>query len=293
MSMTSLQTTLAAASDASDRAEALAALELSRRPGVGAASFREAIARHGTPSAALAAWQPPARTRCKAATAEGLDRGRAWVASGGLVRWYGCSGYPASLADLGEPPPVLFVSGDAGVLGAPAVTIVGGREADRAAVEAARALGRWCAGRGLAVVSGAALGVDGAAMEGALDAGGRVVAVLGSGVDVVYPPAHRALLARCAAQGAVVSELLPGTPPMRSFFVTRNRILAALGACTVLVWGRSGSGALVTVRWARRLGRPVGALAWPVAGASDEAWAMGAARVEWAASDWVERQIAR
>ncbi|MDW8252203.1 MAG: DNA-processing protein DprA [Myxococcales bacterium] len=109
-------------------------------------------------------------------------------------------------------------------------------------------------------MSGGARGVDGAALAGALDKGGKVVVVLGCGVDVVYPPEHRRLLRRCKEQGALVSELLPGTSPRRSFFVTRNRILAALADATVLLWGEARSGALTTMRWGIRLGRPCAAL---------------------------------
>ena len=267
---------LAPAAIAPDSVQALAALELSRRPGIGAATFRAALERHGTPAAALAAWEPPAHARRKSPTREGLERGRCWVEQGETLLWFGGPRYPETLWSLGEPPPVLFVAGEARALSGRLVAVVGGREDDAAALAAARGVGQQCAERGLTVVSGAARGVDAAAMSGALDAGGHAVAVLGCGVDVVYPPEHGALLQRCAAAGAVVSELLPGTPPARSFFVTRNRIVAALGRASLLVWGRPGSGALVTLEWARRLDRPAAAVSWPEPGAHDEARARGA-----------------
>jgi DNA processing protein len=226
---------------------------------VGAASFLALLRLHGAPSAALAAHAAPSSRR-KSPTSEGLEGARRWLDAGGLLLHPGAGAYPERLLDLREPPPVLFVDGSPEALALPAVALVGGRQAGSGALAAAREAGRLCAARGLAVVSGGARGIDGAALEGALDAGGTAVVVLGCGIDVVYPPEHGALFRRCVARGALVSELLPGAPPRGSFFVTRNRILAALAGPTALLWGDARSGALTTTRWAARLGRPCAAL---------------------------------
>ena len=221
---------------------------------MGAASFLALLRLHGAPSAALAAHAAPLSHR-KSSTSEGLEGARHWLDAGGLLLHPGAGAYPERLLDLREPPPVLFVDGDPAALALPAVALVGGRHAGSGALAAAREAGRLCATRRLVVVSGGARGIDAAALEGALDAGGAAIVVLGCGIDVVYPPEHGELFRRCAARGALVSELLPGAPPRGSFFVTRNRILAALADATVLLWGDATSGALTTTRWALRLGR--------------------------------------
>ncbi len=264
-----------------DPREALAALALSRRPGVGAATFKRLIARYRSPSAALAALELPAGgaagaradaggaagaradagraagTRPKAALDDGVARARAFVEAGGYATYLGASGYPAALGELGEPPPLLFVRGRPEALGGPLVAVVGAREADAGALAEAHALGRLCARAGVGVVSGGAAGVDAAAHAGALDEGGVTVAVLGCGVDVVYPPGHDDLFERITKGGALASELAPGTAPRPSFFPTRNRLVAGLARAAVVVRGGAKSGALYTARWARRLGRPL------------------------------------
>lgn len=257
----------------------IAALRLSRLPGVGAARFRSLLALHPSPSDALAAYLPPPSSTPKDPTLDGLQRALDWLLLGGSLLYASGPRYPARLLDLGEPPPVIFCHGDVGALVRPAITVVGGRGANEEVQAAAQRVGARCAALGLGVVSGGARGVDAAALEGCLEAGGQGVVVLGSGVDVSYPPEHEGLFRRCAAQGVVLSELLPGTAPRRSFFVTRNRILAALGGASLLLWGEAGSGALVTVRWARRLGRAAAALAaagGQRSGAFREARALGA-----------------
>jgi len=168
--------------------------------------------------------------------------------------------YPSALRSLSRPPDRLWIDGT--LPDAPYVAVVGTRAPDREGTRFSRDLGEALARAGVTVVSGAALGVDEAAHEGALAAGGRTIAVLGTGVDVVYPSTHRDLQARIAGQGALVSELGPGTPPRRSHFPERNRIVAALASATVVVQAGAKSGALSTAAEARRLGRTVVAVAW-------------------------------
>lgn len=243
-----------------DGDELRAALRLARLPGVGAARFKALVAREGSARAALAAFRGKG-TRGKAALDAGIARAEGWLAAGGRGVSLGQPDYPFLLAELGEPPPFLLVRGEVPALSAPLVAIVGARQIDDDSRLLARDLGALAAGRGLGVVSGGARGTDGAALAGALGAGGLAVAVLGSGVDIDYPPEHAGLFAEIAARGAVASELFPGAPPMRGFFVTRNRILAGLALGVIVVRGAATSGSLATARWARRLGRPVAAMA--------------------------------
>lgn len=259
---------------------------------MGAARFLALIQQNGSPTEALARHTPPRNSRPKAPTSEGLALARWWLHGGGRLLFLGGPAYPTSLLSLGEPPPVLFIRGDPAYLSAPSVALVGGRLAGEESLAVARSFGARCARCGLVVVSGGARGIDAAALDGALDAGGAVVVVLGCGIDVAYPPEHQALFSRCSAQGALVSELLPGAPPLRSFFVTRNRILAALAGATLLVWGKRGSGALVTARWAVKLGRRCGVLAHAggvSSGALAEALKLGATALddERAAEVWL------
>jgi DNA processing protein len=177
--------------------------------------------------------------------------------------------YPEWLGDLGDAPSVIFGRGDPGLLaGLPredTVTIVGSRRPSHYGRETARELGREIAAAGFAVVSGMAMGVDSCAHEGALDAGGLTVAVLGTGVDVPYPPRATRLYERIVERGVVLSELPPGTQARRWTFPARNRIMAALGRMTVVVEARERSGSLITAEMAQDLNREVGAVPGRVA----------------------------
>jgi DNA processing protein len=166
--------------------------------------------------------------------------------------------YPALLACTSDPPPVLWVRGAAAALGHPAVAIVGSRAATPYALHVASRLAAELADRDVVVVSGLARGVDSAAHVGCLDAGGRTVAVLGSGLDCVYPPEHKDLSARIAGQGgAVVSELGPGAPPLAEHFPLRNRIISGVSLGVVVVEASEKSGSLITARCALEQGRDV------------------------------------
>jgi DNA processing protein len=171
-------------------------------------------------------------------------------------------GYPRDLHDMPDPPAVLHLAG--GLPGEPRAALVGARRAIPYGMEAARALGRGLAAAGVTVVSGMALGIDSAAHEGALEAGGPTVAVLAGGADVPYPPSKRGLYRRALAAGCAVSELPPGARPRRWCFPARNRLIAALSAVTVVVEAAERSGALITARLARELGREVGAVPGPI-----------------------------
>jgi DNA processing protein len=172
------------------------------------------------------------------------------------VLW-GDPAYPPRLAAIFDPPPVLWVRGHASALLRPAVAIVGSRAGTAYARAVAERLAGDLSARGIAVVSGLARGVDSAAHRGALGGAGSTLAVLGSGADVVYPPEHAALAAEIAKQGAVLSELAPGTRPRPGFFPMRNRIISGLSNAVVIVEAGDRSGSLITARCALDQGRDV------------------------------------
>jgi DNA processing protein len=193
------------------------------------------------------------------------ERLRAAVA--GARAWACCRHdqlYPRALGDLGDPPAVLFGRGDPTLLGglgaADLVTVVGSRRPSGYGRELATGLGRELATAGLAVVSGMAMGIDSCAHRGGIEAGGLTIAVLGTGVDVPYPPRCARLYEEIVERGLVVGELPPGTRAWRWTFPARNRIMAALGGMTVVVEARERSGSLITATMAQDLGREVGAV---------------------------------
>lgn len=199
------------------------------------------------------------------ARAESLEAGAMHAAVTESGAWATCRHddvYPDALGGLGDAPAALFGRGDPGLLADlhldDAVTIVGSRRPSRYGLEVARTLGREVASAGVAVVSGMAMGIDSAAHEGALEAGGRTVAVLGNGVDIAYPPRSRRLYGEIVDRALVIGELPPGTQPRRWTFPARNRIMAALGAITIVVEARERSGSLITAEMAADLNREVG-----------------------------------
>lgn len=191
--------------------------------------------------------------------------------------------YPAPLRLLADPPPVLYVRGDVHALDdAPraALGIVGTRRPTAAGRDAARRIGAGWAASGGSVISGMALGIDGAAHDGALSVRGRTVAVLAGGVDRPTPGSHSRLYARILERGAVVGELPPGTAPRRWTFPARNRLIAALSEATLVVEAPHQSGALITVTHAQDLGRDVyavpGSTAAPTCAGSNQMLVDGA-----------------
>lgn len=166
-------------------------------------------------------------------------------------------GYPAGLRDLADPPREIFLSGGDLPAVAGAVAIVGSRAASRYGMDQARRLAGDLARIGFVVVSGLARGIDASAHRGALEAGGRTVAVIPSGLDAITPRHHHELARAIAGRGALLTEWGSGGPRGRGVFVERNRLIAALAAATVVVEAASRSGALSTAAVARRLGRPV------------------------------------
>jgi len=167
----------------------------------------------------------------------------------------GLPGYPAALAAIHDPPVTLAVRGELRPEDARAVAVVGSRRASPTGLEVARTLGYELAAAGVTVVSGLARGVDQAAHQGALDAGGRTIAVLGSGVLNPYPPQNRGLAERIGRSGALLSELEPDAHPSRYSFPQRNRVVVGLSVGVIVVEAGPRSGALITADLALQSGR--------------------------------------
>ena len=238
--------------------------------GGGLAARRLLLETHGAAAAALAAgaraWREAGLTQEQAEALRRpepalLARSRAWLQCGGhhLVGWTDPD-YPPLLRRGANPPMALFVAGEPARLWHPQVAVVGSRAATAGGMDNAGAFSSALVAAGFGVTSGMAAGIDTAAHEAALAAGGLTLAVLGTGPDEPYPRANRALHARIAATGAVVSEHPPGTGPLREHFPSRNRILAGLSLGTLVVEAALRSGALITARQAAEAGREVFAI---------------------------------
>jgi DNA processing protein len=165
--------------------------------------------------------------------------------------------YPVLLSHIHDPPPVLWVKGSPGVLGQPIVAIVGSRAATPYARDVAFRLAERLAERGMAVASGLARGVDVAAHRGCLEAAGSTVAVLGSGLNRVYPSEHRDVVDKIVDKGCVISELWPDAAPLQEHFPLRNRIISGISLAVVVVEASEKSGSLITARCALEQGRDV------------------------------------
>jgi DNA processing protein len=202
------------------------------------------------------------------------------------------AGYPARLKEIPDPPPALFGEGE--IPEVIAVALVGSRKASATGIEAARVLGRALGEREVCVVSGLAVGVDAAAHEGALEAGGPTVGVLGCGIDVVYPRSNELLFGRVKRNGALVSEYYLGEAPLAWRFPARNRIIAGLCDAVVVVEAPQKSGALITAHHALECGRDVwavpGSLMAPGCRGSNRLLADGA-NVLWDVQEFVDTYV--
>lgn len=165
--------------------------------------------------------------------------------------------YPKKLLEIHQPPPVLYVRGSFQPEDEIAVAIVGTRRITPYGRRVTVQLSERLAQNGVTVISGLARGVDGVSHQAALNAGGRTIAVLGSGIDQIYPPEHRGLAEKIVQNGAVVSDYSPGTPPEAVNFPPRNRIISGLSSGTVVVEAGKKSGALITATFAVEQGREV------------------------------------
>ncbi|WP_337186114.1 DNA-processing protein DprA [Phenylobacterium sp.] len=236
-------------------------LRLARSENVGPVAFDQLLGRFGEASLALAALPDLARRGGRAsplrpASEAAADSELAAGAALGARLIASCEpDFPHALAALDPPPPLIWVRGDPGLLDRRTVAVVGARVASAAGQRFARGLAAELGQAGSVVVSGMARGIDAAAHEGALPTG--TVAVLGGGVDDVYPPEHRPLYERIVEQGCVVSENQPGRTAVARDFPRRNRIIAGLSRAVVVVEAEFRSGSLITARLANEQGREV------------------------------------
>lgn len=256
-----------------DESELGAWLHLLHSPGVGREAARRLLARFLSPQAAIAAPIEQLRECVDAPTAltlatppdghaQRLAATLAWreAAPDRQVLVLGDAAYPAQLLHNPDPPLLLYLQGDAALLASPCLAIVGSRQPTAQGLDHAQRFAHDMAAQGWTIVSGLAAGVDGAAHRGALEAGGRTIAVVGTGVDRIYPAAHRDLAHRISASGLLISELALGTPPLSANFPQRNRIIAGLSRGTLVVEAALRSGSLITARLASEAGREVMAI---------------------------------
>jgi len=236
-------------------------LRLCRTRNVGPATFADLIARFGNAADALAALPELAR--------RGRARGGFKITSRSeaedeiaKAEKYGASyiavcepEYPAYLAAIEAPPPIICVKGAVHLLQRPAVAIVGARNASAAGIRMARDLANELGARELLIASGLARGIDTAAHEGALSSG--TCAILAGGIDVVYPPQNEALHNRISELGVLISEMPPGTQPQAQLFPRRNRLISGISLGVIVIEAAPQSGSLITARNAAEQGREV------------------------------------
>jgi DNA processing protein len=221
----------------------------------------QGITKGSDASRARAGLPSPAREFLASAAAAARPAERAWLENPRhTVVPFTAPNYPALLRGVERRPTALYVVGNVGALNEPQLAIVGSRTPTPQGRDTARDLAEYLAGRGLAITSGLAAGIDSAAHQGALMAQGITLAVLGSGADIVYPRSNRSLSMEIQQQGALVSGFPLGTPPRRENFPQRNGIIAALSLGTLVVEAASRSGSLITARQAASCGREVFAI---------------------------------
>jgi DNA processing protein len=244
-------------------------LALRRVHGVGPRTCKLLIEKFGAPEkifqltsdqiAAAGVPRNTARSICEFRDFEPLEKELCELPNIGarLIKWSDAD-YPPNLRQIPDPPPFLFVRGTATLTDSTCIAIVGARAASDIGRRMAQRLGLELAAKGFTVVSGLARGIDGEAHQGALDAHGKTIAVLGCGVDVIYPSEHRKLAeAIIAGGGALISELPIGMQPLAENFPTRNRILSGLCLGVVIVEAAEKSGSLITARMALEQDRQV------------------------------------
>jgi DNA processing protein len=257
------------AESATDADTLLDRLSLSLVPGIGPRLYKSLVDHFGSPSAVLAAplselrmvpgigaklSQAVGRARDDNAATEEIEFCREQRIS---LIGLGEAGYPRMLAEIPDPPTILFVRGEFKPQDNLSIAIVGSRHATQYGLAQAERLAASLARAGLVIVSGLARGIDAAAHRGALSAGGRTIAVLGSGVAQIYPPEHKSLADEVAAQGAVVSESPPRSQPLSGSFPQRNRIISGISLGVIVVEASTHSGALITARHAMEQNREV------------------------------------
>jgi len=257
------------ATDPTTEAELACWLRLAGTPGVGPKTGPRLLERWQTPAAlfaagpgALEAGLPPALARAlrtpDAALLQAVDAALAWRAEpGNAILPLTDPAYPPQLRAIADPPLLLYAKGRLDLLARPGLAIVGSRNASVQGMRNARAFGAAVSGCGFTIVSGMAAGIDGAAHEGGLEGAGSTVAVLGTGIDRIYPARHRELARQIAEDGCLLSEYPLGTPANSSNFPRRNRIISGLSGAVLVVEAAAASGSLITAQFALDQGRDV------------------------------------
>ncbi len=245
-------------------------LRLLLTPGVGRGTARQLLSRFGPPQQVLSQSQSALRQTVGGSIASALgreppewrkqlDATRAWLQAepSRHVLMLGDPRYPRALLDTADPPLMLYAHGQLDHLQAPAIAIVGSRNPTPQGSDNARAFAKSLGDSGYTIVSGLALGIDGAAHEGGLESPCSTIAVIGTGIDRIYPARHEKLARRIAERGLILSEFPLGTPPTSENFPQRNRIIAGLAQGTLVVEAALQSGSLITARMANECGREV------------------------------------
>lgn len=240
-------------------------LALQHAPGLGCRGYNQLLEQFGSPrrlfrepALAETAGRPGAALRdyLRNPDWERVEQALHWLEHPGhRVITRADPAYPELLTQIADPPPLLYVVGDAHLLELPQLAIVGSRNPTGAGRRTAHEFARHLAGGGLCITSGLASGIDGASHQGALEARGHTIAVTGTGPDRIYPARHRELAHRIAEEGAIITEFPLGTPPLAANFPRRNRIISGLSLGTLVVEAATKSGSLITARLATEQGR--------------------------------------
>ena len=245
-------------------------LQLSLTPGLGAVTLRNLLRKFGLPREVLARGRPELAAFLGPESLEALESARVRDAVARALDWAGADAhhlitpadetYPRALLEIADPPAVLYAHGRLELLQHPALAIVGSRNASAQGESNAEHFARTLSDAGLAIVSGLALGIDAAAHRGGLAGASSTIAVLGTGVDVVYPNRNAELAAEIAHRGLLVSEFALGTPAIAHNFPRRNRLISGLARGCLVVEAAIASGSLITARSAADQGRDVFAI---------------------------------
>jgi DNA processing protein len=250
--------------------EPLAWLALDLMQGLGGEGLRRLLVAFGTPQAILQQSRSQLERFVTPRIAETIVAGADTARLDAAVKWLdgennhlltlADSDYPKELLQITDPPPVLYLKGQRELLGKPGIAVVGSRNATPVGAQNAEAFSRALSSAGLTIISGMALGIDAAAHRGGLDGGASSIAVVGTGLDLVYPARNRALAHELAERGLIISEFSLGTPALAKNFPRRNRIISGLSRGVLVVEAALASGSLITARQAAEQGREVFAI---------------------------------
>lgn len=251
----------------SDAGDLAAWVELSLVPGLSAKNFRSLLSAFGLPAQIFRATrlqlgrvvpEPVAAAVLDRKHRPEIEQALQWVAlPRHSVLTLADSQYPKQLLEIPDPPVLLYVAGDPGLLCLPAIAVVGSRNATPQGLENARRFAKALSDKGLTIVSGLALGIDTAAHTGGMQGRGSTIAVLGTGMDVIYPKRNEALAREIEMKGALISEMPLGAPPKAGNFPRRNRLISGLSRGCLVVEAAIDSGSLITARLAVDQGREV------------------------------------